>query len=462
MVNWIYLEKEDTEMKKSFKTLLMGVTLAAAMTVSAGAANFTDSADKLSDMGLFSGTQLGYELDRAPTRAEASVMLVRLLGGEQEAMAGTFETPFTDVPTWAAPYVGWLYENGLTAGATATTFDPQGTCSAQMYSAFLVRSLGYNESAGDFTYAKAVDFATEKGVADYLNCNESNFLRDNVAAMSYTALSVQPKDQAHATLLDQLVADKAIDAAKAAAAQKEFATFREYDALMQKANQQTKMAMDIKMDMNAKMNNADMMTGVIDMDVQADVDIDNMDASKMSMIGTMSMEISPALVGEGAESTLTSPMEMYFTDGYCYVNANGVKQKMAMSLEEVMAGFGDMLKVQSNPITFYKSIVKNSDGSFTAAYSGEAFAALFDSLLGPVGMDTAGMKIDGLESVEMIDADGNLKSMTMNMDMSMSVQGQSISITMKMDCDVTGTGSAVTVTMPSDLDSYSEIEVPAV
>ena len=47
-------------MKKSCKLLLVGTALAAAMTFSAGAANFTGCADALNQMGLFSGTDKGY------------------------------------------------------------------------------------------------------------------------------------------------------------------------------------------------------------------------------------------------------------------------------------------------------------------------------------------------------------------------------------------------------------------
>lgn len=50
------------------------------------------------------------------TRSEAVTMLVRLLGRENEALSGKWETPFTDVPAWAEPYVGLAYENGLTTG----------------------------------------------------------------------------------------------------------------------------------------------------------------------------------------------------------------------------------------------------------------------------------------------------------------------------------------------------------
>ena len=131
-------------MKRCFKLGAMAVACAAGVMVSAGAANFTSSADRLHEVGLFQGTGTTasgapqYDLDRAPTRAEAAVMLVRLLGKEADAKALTYTAPFTDLEGWEAPYVQYLYDNKLTTGATATTFEPKAKCSAQMYTTFLI------------------------------------------------------------------------------------------------------------------------------------------------------------------------------------------------------------------------------------------------------------------------------------------------------------------------------------
>jgi len=46
--------------------------------------DYTKEADLLNSLGLFNGTQNGYELNRVPTRVEAAAMLVRLLGAEDE------------------------------------------------------------------------------------------------------------------------------------------------------------------------------------------------------------------------------------------------------------------------------------------------------------------------------------------------------------------------------------------
>lgn len=43
-------------------------------------------AQMLCDLGLFRGTENGFELEKPMTRAEAAAMLTRLLGAEQEAL----------------------------------------------------------------------------------------------------------------------------------------------------------------------------------------------------------------------------------------------------------------------------------------------------------------------------------------------------------------------------------------
>ena len=62
-----------------------------------------DAAEALYQLGLFQGTGKNadgspkFDLNRAPTRAEAVTMLVRLLGKETEAKSSEWDIPFTDV-----------------------------------------------------------------------------------------------------------------------------------------------------------------------------------------------------------------------------------------------------------------------------------------------------------------------------------------------------------------------------
>lgn len=213
-------------MNKWLRAVCVGAAAAAMLTASAFAANYTNCADALHEMGLFQGTQNGYDLDRTPTRAEAAVMLVRLLGKEAEAKALTYTAPFTDLKGWEKPYVQYLYSNGLANGTNRTTFHPTGKCTAQMYAVFLLRALGYSDTA-DFSYANAIETAREQGIYDTGIINVQNFLRDDAAAASYTALSVSPKNS-EGTLLDQLVSENAITEADAKRYQSLFSSYAQY------------------------------------------------------------------------------------------------------------------------------------------------------------------------------------------------------------------------------------------
>lgn len=213
-------------MNKWLRAVCVGAAAAAMLTASAFAANYTNCADSLHEMGLFQGTQNGYDLDRTPTRAEAAVMLVRLLGKEAEAKTLTYTAPFTDLKGWEKPYVQYLYSNGLANGTNRTTFNPTGKCTAQMYAVFLLRALGYSDTA-DFSYANAIETAHEQGIYDTGIINVQNFLRDDAAAASYTVLSVSPKNS-EGTLLDQLVSENAITEADAKSYQNLFSTYAQY------------------------------------------------------------------------------------------------------------------------------------------------------------------------------------------------------------------------------------------
>ena len=213
-------------MNKWLRAVCVGAAAAAMLTASAFAANYTNCADSLHEMGLFQGTQNGYDLDRTPTRAEAAVMLVRLLGKEDEAKALTYTAPFTDLKGWEKPYVQYLYSNGLANGTNRTTFHPTGKCTAQMYAVFLLRALGYSDTA-DFSYANAIETAREQGIYDTGIINVQNFLRDDAAAASYTVLSVSPKNS-EGTLLDQLVSENAITEADAKRYQSLFSSYAQY------------------------------------------------------------------------------------------------------------------------------------------------------------------------------------------------------------------------------------------
>lgn len=447
-------------MKTKLRIVLASVLVAAGLAVTAGAASYDNCADQLKDLGLFQGTEDGYELDRAPTRGEAATMLVRLLGKEAEAKELTYEAPFTDLDDWQKPYVQYLYDNKLTNGATETTFEPEEACSAQMYTTFLLRALGYSDAAeNDFTYDAAIDFGETIGLVDYANCNESAFLRDHVAAMSLTALNTDVKGETETKLLEKLVADGAVDEAKAESL---LAFFDNYDAYVEATaamGDATKMDVSADVSASVALGDQQVMSLSMPMEIKADMDMESLDQSKMAVTGTIEVTIDESLVEEGADTSFEMPMEYYYTDGVYYMNMGDQKVKMEMSMEDAMSQMGDLTDLQnSEPICLIESITK-SGSTMTVTYSSAGMSGLVNSVLDSMNIDTAaeGVAIDIGEVISKATvSNGKISGMDMNMKMTMTVEGQTMTMDMNMKCDINSIGN-VTITLPSDLDSYTDL-----
>lgn len=156
-------------------------------------------AEMLKKLGLFLGTNKGFELDRAMTRDEAAAMLTRFLGGAQEAASGKYTHPFTDVPDWANDSVGWLYQNKLTYGVSATKYGAKRTISADEFARFLSRALcGDDSMKGEVLPAdEAESFAARTGA--------DGFRREDAVALSTRALNMKGAKTGGGTLAQALV-----------------------------------------------------------------------------------------------------------------------------------------------------------------------------------------------------------------------------------------------------------------
>ncbi len=150
------------------------------------------------------------------TREQAVTMLVRLLGAEDAAKAGSYETPFTDVAPWAQPYVGYAYANGLTKGTGKTRFGGSDIVTTSQYLTFVLRALGY-ESGTDFQWDSAWTMADALGLDAQALQNTTTFLRGDMAEISLAALESKTKGGAK-SLLQSLVDTGAVNASAAAEA----------------------------------------------------------------------------------------------------------------------------------------------------------------------------------------------------------------------------------------------------
>jgi len=171
-----------------------------------------EHANALHELGLFAGTESGFELDRQPTRVEGLVMFIRLLGVEEEALYEDYPHKFSDVPNWASAYVGYAYYHGLTTGVSQTTFGTFSKMTAGEYLTLLLRALGYDDSAGDFTWNTSIDKAEE---IRFLSSEGADAVRGQTATrgtmvdLSWTALT-QPFKEDHTTTLAQDLVSKGV------------------------------------------------------------------------------------------------------------------------------------------------------------------------------------------------------------------------------------------------------------
>ncbi len=178
-------------------------------------------ADVLNTLGLFKGTENGYELDKPLTRMEALIMLIRLSGKELDALYNMkeYEMPFTDAPDWekADKYLGYAFENGLAKGISDTEFDPETRASAQMYMTFLLRALGYTDTEEATVWDNWEKLATDAGLfAD--SFDRENFLRGDAVLASRAALDAKTADGTQ-TLLEKLQKEEAFSSLNLAIAQ---------------------------------------------------------------------------------------------------------------------------------------------------------------------------------------------------------------------------------------------------
>lgn len=189
-------------------------------------ADYNMIADALKAMGLFKGSDTGYgagyDLEKAPTRIQGLIMFLRLIGEEEDALASTAASPFTDVPAWCERYVAYAFAQGYTKGVSATEFGPSLELRATEYITFVLRCLGYSDSGdnADFAWDTALAKGLQTGLLtarEHKKLTEDPFLRAQVVYISYYAMDAKLKTTgeslyAHLTgsgALDKTVGDAA-------------------------------------------------------------------------------------------------------------------------------------------------------------------------------------------------------------------------------------------------------------
>lgn len=181
-----------------------------------GTVDYNAMAAALKQLNLFQGTFTGYgegyDLELVPTRLQALIMFIRVLGEEDAALAWSGTTPFTDISkgSQAEKYVGYAYEKGYTNGFSATQFKPGSPVNAYQYTEFILRAMGYS-SASNTNLADTLDRARIAGVltaGETTALQTEQFLRADLVYISYYALEAKMPDGVQT--LGQVLAGKGV------------------------------------------------------------------------------------------------------------------------------------------------------------------------------------------------------------------------------------------------------------
>lgn len=448
-------------MKRLVTLLVTALLMTAALCVSASAADYQSAAEDLSAIGMFRGTVSGgFELDRAPKRSEAAIMLVRLYGAEEEAAAayqsGEISHPFKDVGPIASPYVAWLYTKGITKGATATTFNSNAACTDKNYVVFLLRALGY-EDGKDFQYAESLTFAEKLGFyqADYF---EGPFLRDDLAAITLQALATDKKG-GETYLLKSLIDTGTVDATKAKNLTEKIENYR---ALTRATDAVDSVSQDT--------NSLTQARGTVQYAGDTmDVSFDSSTREKIVLRNGKVQLSSETKITQNGETTESGT---WIKDGwlYLYTKDGGVTAKNKVAVDDSMTD-ADLAEVESNQVdkvglSAIKSISVVKDG-LTSYYSVDvdASAAAFlsgilENYVDEDDKDLTSIEVSDIKVTYTVNGQGVLGAMTTSFRLKIvyasgEFQGDPMVMDMKytVATNILATGNAVSITFP-DFSDY--------
>ncbi len=192
---------------KIFSNIISIFLVISIMLVTPVYADNTVKANTLYELGLFRGTDTGYELDKTLTREQAVTILVRLLGEEENVLESKFDGKFTDVADnrWSYPYVMYCYENNITKGTGDNTFSPEDEVTAEQFVTLVMRLMGYEDTEPENALEESVYIGMlNTEVVRNFEKNKT-FLRDDMVYVVYRSLMCNMID---GTLLAEFLAQK--------------------------------------------------------------------------------------------------------------------------------------------------------------------------------------------------------------------------------------------------------------
>ena len=144
-------------LKRALSLGLTAAMISGLMVMGTSAASYADvtsennveAIDVLQTVGIMVGDENGnFNPDQNVTRNEMAVIMSNLM----EYNVATYKdtSPFTDVPSWAEPYVAACWTNGITSGYSDTIYGGSDTVTTAQAALMLMKALGYFQYASDF------------------------------------------------------------------------------------------------------------------------------------------------------------------------------------------------------------------------------------------------------------------------------------------------------------------------
>jgi len=463
-------------MKKLLTILLATLALTGLLCVSASASSFDGAAEELSAIGMLRGTAGGFDLDKAPTRPQAAIMLVRLYGAEEEAKAafaaGELKCPFTDVGETAAPYVAWLKDKGLASGTSETTFGASDPCTSKAYTIFLLRALGYQDNT-DFTTASAQEFAAGLGLLD-TSLFTGKFLRDDLAALTCQALGTDLKDGS-TYLLDSLIRSGSVDAGAAKPITDKIEACRALESTSLTMGNCLDADIDATMKMSLSVSGTD---NGEDLNMSESADAAVTGNIKVIMNDDLQMACSMTVTIDGEDQKV----EMWMKDGVTYIRSG---EEAYQTPIEGMDTLLELIEQESGKssgtlLPFIEKLEAKSGSDGGTVYTltlNDAFAGMVKGVLQmvlqtvPTGISMdMDMTLGGSTISYTVDKDNNLKKgvidMTLKLEMAADAGAEgsltmNMTMDMDMDMDVKATGKDVKISFP-DFSGFEKTDAASV
>lgn len=147
-------------------------------------------AEALNILGIMNGSGGDLKLNNPLSRAEACVLIVKLMGKYQEAQLSKYSMKFKDVPSWAWSSVGYMNKLGIANGFSADTFAATAPASLNSYLTILLNVLGYQIGV-DYKFEDVVNYSKKIGLitdAEIRNIKYETFHKYHAARLSVKAL----------------------------------------------------------------------------------------------------------------------------------------------------------------------------------------------------------------------------------------------------------------------------------